>query len=138
MIENAETVKEAINAIEFPITKDSEDAIVTAEETLNSFIEYFGQDKADLHIGDGIIKLKQAREDFDKLSDAVYGDVDGDGKITVTDALMVLQHSVGKITLDETVLKNADVDGEEGITVTDALAILQASVDKISLPIVKA
>ena len=97
-----------------------------------------GQDKADLHIGDGIIKLKQAREDFDKLSDAVYGDVDGDGKITVTDALMVLQHSVGKITLDETVLKNADVDGEEGITVTDALAILQASVDKISLPIVKA
>ena len=138
MIENAETVKEAINAIQFPITKDSEDAIVTAEETLNSFIEYFGQDKADLHIGDGIIRLKQAREDFDKLSDAVYGDVDGDGKITVTDALMVLQHSVGKITLDETVLKNADVDGEEGITVTDALAILQASVDKISLPIVKA
>ena len=137
MIENAATVDEAINAIEFPITKDSEDAIVTAEETRDSFIEYFGQEKADLHIK-GLATLAKAREDFDKLSDAVYGDVDGDGKITVTDALMVLQHSVGKITLDETVLKNADVDGEEGITVTDALAILQASVDKISLPIVKA
>ena len=50
---------------------------------------------------------------------------------------MVLQHSVGKITLNESVLANADVDGEEGIAVTDALAILQASVGKITLPIVK-
>ena len=136
MIENAATVDEAINAIEFPITKDSEDAIVTAEETRDSFIEYFGQEKADLHIK-GLATLAKAREDFDKLSDVVYGDVNGDGEVTVADALMVLQHSVGKITLDETVLKNADVDGEEGITVTDALAILQASVGKITLPIVK-
>ena len=136
MIENAATVDEAINAIEFPITKDSEDAIVTAEETRDSFIEYFGQEKADLHIK-GLATLAKAREDFDKLSDVVYGDVNGDGEVTVADALMVLQHSVGKITLDETVLKNADVDGEEGITVTDALAILQASVNKITLPIVK-
>ena len=136
MIENAATVDEAINAIEFPITKDSEDAIVTAEETRDSFIEYFGQEKADLHIK-GLATLAKAREDFDKLSDVVYGDVNGDGEVTVADALMVLQHSVGKITLDETVLKNADVDGEEGIAVTDALAILQASVNKITLPIVK-
>ena len=136
MIENAATVDEAINAIEFPITKDSEDAIVTAEETRDSFVEYFGQEKADLHIK-GLATLAKAREDFDKLSDVVYGDVNGDGEVTVADALMVLQHSVGKITLDETVLKNADVDGEEGIAVTDALAILQASVNKITLPIVK-
>ena len=136
MIENAATVDEAINAIEFPITKDSEDAIVTAEETRDSFIEYFGQEKADLHIK-GLATLAKAREDFDNLSDVVYGDVNGDGEVTVADALMVLQHSVGKITLDESVLVNADVDGEEGIAVTDALAILQASVNKITLPIVK-
>ena len=136
MIENAATVDEAINAIEFPITKDSEDAIVTAEETRDSFIEYFGQEKADLHIK-GLATLAKAREDFDKLSDVVYGDVNGDGEVTVADALMVLQHSVGKITLDESVLVNADVDSEEGIAVTDALAILQASVNKITLPIVK-
>ena len=136
MIENAATVDEAINAIEFPITKDSEDAIVTAEETRDSFIESFGQEKADLHIK-GLATLAKAREDFDKLSDVVYGDVNGDGEVTVADALMVLQHSVGKITLDESVLVNADVDGEEGIAVTDALAILQASVNKITLPIVK-
>ncbi len=136
MIENAATVDEAINAIEFPITKDSEDAIVTAEETRDSFIEYFGQEKADLHIK-GLATLAKARKDFDNLSDVVYGDVNGDGEVTVADALMVLQHSVGKITLDESVLVNADVDGEEGIAVTDALAILQASVGKITLPIVK-
>ena len=136
MIENAATVDEAINAIEFPITKDSEDAIVTAEETRDSFIEYFGQEKADLHIK-GLATLAKAREDFDNLSGVVYGDVNGDGEVTVADALMVLQHSVGKITLDESVLVNADVDGEEGIAVTDALAILQASVNKITLPIVK-
>ncbi len=98
MIENAATVDEAINAIEFPITKDSEDAIVTAEETRDSFIEYFGQEKADLHIK-GSCNACKAREDFDKLSDVVYGDVNGDGEVTVADALMVLQHSVGKITL---------------------------------------
>ena len=74
----------------------------------------------------------------DNCTDGITpGDVNGDGEVTVADALMVLQHSVGKITLDETVLKNADVDGEEGIAVTDALAILQASVNKITLPIVK-
>ena len=62
----------------------------------------------------------------------VPGDVDGDGKVTSTDARLTLQLSVGKIR--ETDVENpaaADVDGQEGVTSTDARLILQKSVGKI-------
>lgn len=88
---------------------------------------------------DGV--LTAARADYDRLTtvpvdETTYGDVDGDGDVTVTDALMILQHSVGKITLADKYLKAADVDGTAGISVTDALAVLQYAVKKIDkLPI---
>ena len=59
------------------------------------------------------------------------GDTDGDGEITVTDALLALQGSVGKITLSPEAQGRADVDGDGKITVTDALLILQRAVKKI-------
>ena len=40
------------------------------------------------------------------------GDADGDGEITVTDALLTLQGSVGKITLSPEAQGRADVDGD--------------------------
>lgn len=57
------------------------------------------------------------------------GDVNGDTKITVADALAALQMSVG-IGDDWTPIqrKAADVDLNDRITVADALAILQRSV----------
>ena len=69
-----------------------------------------------------------------RTSSAVkFGDTDGDGEITVTDALLALQGSVNKITLDNDAQKRADVDGDEKITVTDALLILQKAVNKIDV-----
>ena len=134
MLENAATVDEAINVISLPVSDETKTAFELADDLLASFIDSYGEEKAKLHIK-GLEKLEEIREMLN--TKAVPGDVDGDNDVTVTDALMVLQHSVGKITLADSVLKNADVDGEAGITVADALAILQASVNKVSLPFVK-
>lgn len=54
-----------------------------------------------------------------------YGDVDGDGSITVDDALTVCQFVLRNITLTDAQQKAADVDGDGSITVDDALTICQ-------------
>ena len=76
--------------------------------------------------------LKTAEEQYNSLANAGKpGDTDGDGEITVTDALLALQGSVGKITLSPEAQGRADVDGDGKITVTDSLLILQRAVVKI-------
>lgn len=55
----------------------------------------------------------------------VSGDVDGDGKVTTTDARIVLQAAAGKETLDERQKVSADVDGDGEVTTTDAREILK-------------
>lgn len=61
----------------------------------------------------------------------LMGDVDQTQSLTVSDARLVLQHAVDKITLtDESVLA-ADVNGDQTITVSDARLILQKAVNKI-------
>lgn len=61
-----------------------------------------------------------------------FGDVNGDGAVTTTDARLALQTSVSKITLDATQQVIADVNGDERITATDARLILQFAVNKIT------
>lgn len=58
-------------------------------------------------------------------STGLLGDVNGDGKIDVTDGAFVFQHIVGIITLDNTQIIHADVDGNGLIDVTDAALIMQ-------------
>lgn len=61
------------------------------------------------------------------------GDVDENGDITPADALEVLKHAVGKITLAGNQYLAADVvKSDGGITVMDALEILKYSVGKIT------
>ena len=62
---------------------------------------------------------------------ALPGDVDGDGKVTTTDARMTLQYSGKKITLDAGALLRAEVDGTAGVSTTDARLILQYAAKKI-------
>ena len=54
-----------------------------------------------------------------------YGDVDGDGVVTVKDALMTLQAYVKTLELTDSQKIAADVDGESGVSIKDALFILQ-------------
>ena len=137
MIENALMVDETISNIETPITLDSEESIVMAEEIYQSFLDTFGEEKANLHIT-MIANLTEARRLLDEIKNpsVVYGDVTGEGDVTVDDALLALQGAVGKIQLTEQQTKSADVDGTQGVTVSDALLILQKAVGKIEgLPI---
>lgn len=60
------------------------------------------------------------------------GDIDANGEITATDALLALQASVGKIEFEGFDFFAANVDGNDKITSNDALLILQRSVGKIT------
>ena len=56
------------------------------------------------------------------------GDVDGDGKISYNDALIVLRLSIGLAELSEEEAAFGDVDGADGLSYNDALKILRASI----------
>lgn len=56
------------------------------------------------------------------------GDVNADTKINSLDALLVLQHSVGSVTLTAAQISVADMNNDTKINSLDALAILQKSV----------
>ena len=64
-----------------------------------------------------------------------YGDVSQNGEITVDDALLALQFSIGKIQLSDEQKNLANVDsetGEGGVTVSDALLTLAGSTTVIT------
>lgn len=59
------------------------------------------------------------------------GDVNDDGKINSTDALLVLQYAVNTVSLDSAQQMAADVNRDGKINSTDALLILQYAVNII-------
>lgn len=75
---------------------------------------------------------KVASFKYGEKPDVVLGDVDGDGKIKTTDALLVLQHVSETITLEGNEFVAADVDKDGVIKTTDALMILQYVAENIS------
>lgn len=63
----------------------------------------------------------------------IYGDVNGDGKINSSDALMVLQSNVGLKKLNKNQKTAADVNGDDKVNSADALYILNYAVGKIDV-----
>ncbi len=57
--------------------------------------------------------------------DRVPGDVNGDGEVQVTDALMALRGAIGVVELTDEEIFAADMDGDELINVVDALTIMR-------------
>lgn len=82
---------------------------------------------------DNIALYNKAVEDYEKYKvDILFGDVNMNGSVEVSDALLTLQHAVGKIVLEGNALTAAKVsDDGNAVSVTDALLILQKSVGKI-------
>jgi hypothetical protein len=60
-----------------------------------------------------------------KYAAALCGDFNGDGSVSATDALGVLNAAVGLASCD---VEECDIDGSGGITATDALSALNAAV----------
>ena len=67
----------------------------------------------------------------DPIETGTMGDLDGDGKITSADSLLILRQSVSLEHFTDFQQKLADVDGDGKITSADALEVLRYSV---SLP----
>lgn len=63
----------------------------------------------------------------------VYGDIDGNGVVSSSDALEILKGVVGKRFITGTESTYADVDGDSSISANDALLILKKVVDKIKI-----
>ena len=64
-------------------------------------------------------------------SAATPGDVDGDGAVTVADALLTLRAAMGIVELTDAQLHAADIDGSGAANLTDALVILRAAMGLI-------
>jgi hypothetical protein len=66
------------------------------------------------------------------------GDVNGDGKVDIVDALFIAQYTVGSRTLSPNTLVFADVNGDGKVDIVDALFIAQATVGISDRPVPKA
>ncbi len=66
----------------------------------------------------------------DLTSTGKYGDVNFDGKVNSTDALVALQKSASNEAVPSEVMMWADVNGDQKLNATDALEILMVSVGK--------
>ncbi len=55
----------------------------------------------------------------------LYGDLNGDGTVDVTDAALLIRCCNGQITLDETQLAASDLNGDGEVTLADAALLVQ-------------
>ena len=70
-------------------------------------------------------KVVEEEEIPDTTTTSGKGDVDGDGKLTATDARMILQYLAGLKTFKVSQMVRADFDGDFKITATDTRKILR-------------
>ncbi len=59
----------------------------------------------------------------------LVGDVDGNGVVNVTDALLALRHAMGVIMLDAEQVARGDVDGNGVVNATDAIKIMRIALN---------
>ncbi len=79
-------------------------------------------------------KLTEVLNAYEALPPQVtvlYGDIDLNGTVAAADALLALQHVVGKTSLEGDAFTAGDVDGNTFVNAADALLILQRVVNKI-------
>lgn len=127
-LEAARNVIEMINEIPETITLDDEDQIKTVRTAYNGLTEDQKTYVTNLEV---LVNAEDALEKLKEEAQIVYGDLSGDGNVTAEDSLLVLQASVGKITLTQEQEIKADVSGDGIVDSIDALLILQKIVGKI-------
>lgn len=73
----------------------------------------------------GVITIPEKKDDSSKPdSKSKLGDVNGDTKIDIEDAVMVIQSVNGMKALTEDETANADIDGNKTIDIEDAVRII--------------
>ena len=74
------------------------------------------------------VTAKSSSKSFGPYTICVMGDVNSDSKINSSDALAILQHSVGLQSLKNHCLTAADMNSDKAVDSADALAVLTYSV----------
>lgn len=103
--------------------------------TPNKNYEFIGWHKGGKLVSTDMTYSLVAKEDVTftaKFTEYALGDVNADENINSSDALLILQHSVGQITLTGDRFTRADVTKDKIVNSSDALKILQYSVGQIN------
>lgn len=108
-----------------------ENGQITVPFDLDSGTYYFsvkGEDNGSTERGPVafVLKVKRAATDY------TLGDVNGDGEIDSTDAVLVLKHTAGTLNNAEFITAAADVSGDGAADSTDAVLILKYTAGTIT------
>lgn len=104
------------------ITLDIDESMATGEYEISiKEVELTKTDGTSLHHKDLTSKLI--------LTEALVGDINGDGKITVTDAVGIVNHVLHR-TPSVFITKAADVNGDGNITISDAVKVVNIVLNK--------
>ncbi len=63
----------------------------------------------------------------------ILGDVDGDGEVTIADALLVLRYCMGVQELTDAQLEVADINGDGEVSLDDAILLLRLAMGLITI-----
>ena len=104
------------------ITLDIDESMATGEYEISiKEVELTKTDGTSLHHKDLTSKLT--------LTEALVGDINGDGRITVTDAVGIVNHVLHR-TPSVFITKAADVNGDGNITISDAVKVVNIVLNK--------
>ena len=126
-------VEGMIEAIPAEVTLDVKEAVAAARSAYNDLTDL---QKTLVGNYQKLVDAEKVIADLENpvvppAPQVVYGDIDGDGKVTAADALEVLKSVVGKTTLTDEQFTAADTDGNDKADAADALNILKKVVGKI-------
>lgn len=109
------------------VTENSaDDYVFSGELTLPEGTEFL-----DISYGYGLFAHTVAVK-VSAAAASTLGDIDADGHVTASDALLALQAATDKIEFTAVQRAAADVDATPGVTANDALLILQFATQKIA------
>jgi hypothetical protein len=111
-----------------PLTTDvntfKENIKIPTDYTLK-IVNSAGEEVSSGYVGTGMnaILFDKDSKEVDNKYVVVKGDVNGDGKVTSVDPLMIKRHIIGSYTLTGPYLEAADINGDGKITSVDALML---------------
>lgn len=139
---NGQTISPAFNryTYKYSLNVPSNVSKITVSATANhAYAKISGTGEISLKEGENVITvsclsssglkrnytLTVTREKGEGNTETVKGDANGDGKVSVTDALTIVRHINGFAALEGDRLTAADVNGDGKVNITDALTIVR-------------
>ncbi len=125
-------IEDAITALG-TITVESRDALVKIDQMVYAYAYENGSEIVeDIENYQTYLDAVKTYNALDGVAEKLlYGDPDGNGAVTASDALMILKVVVGKVTMTDEQTELGDVDDDSTIAAADALLVLQYVVGKI-------